>query len=267
MSSIPQNYVPKYLSKKSKLMTINELKKSRKSYKKGKYHTRKKIPGYKNRKTSWSSKVIEIYDLDKNKPINIDILVNKTKCTKKALNKIIKKGMGAYYSSGSRPNQTAQSWGKARLYSAISGGPASKSDGHILREGCDKTSKALKLSKTSKIPNKKKIKIGGGKPVMKEKIIKFEKSDKNDKKYMVIVEDRSTKKRRTIHFGGLGYPQYKDRTPLKLYKKLNHMTRKRMKNYFKRHSGTGNRNEAISKEINRSNGYYTPKILSHIYLW
>ena len=59
---------------------------------------------------------------------NIDVLVNKTKCTKKALNKIIKKGMGAYYSSGSRPNQTAQSWGKARLYSAISGGPASKSD-------------------------------------------------------------------------------------------------------------------------------------------
>ena len=267
MSSIPQNYVPKYLSKKSKLMTINELKKSRKSYKKGKYHTRKKIPGYKNRKTSWSSKVIEIYDLDKNKPINIDILVNKTKCTKKALNKIIKKGMGAYYSSGSRPNQTAQSWGKARLYSAISGGPASKSDGHILREGCDKTSKALKLSKTSKIPNKKKIKIGGGKPVMKEKIIKFEKSDKDNKKYMVIVEDRSTKKRRTIHFGGLGYPQYKDRTPLKLYKKLNHMTRKRMKNYFKRHSGTGNRNDAISKEINKSNGYYTPKILSHMYLW
>ena len=267
MSSIPQNYVPKYLSKKSKLMTINELKRSRKSYKKGKYHTRKKIPGYKNRKTSWSSKVIEIYDLDKNKPINIDILVNKTKCTKKALNKIIKKGMGAYYSSGSRPNQTAQSWGKARLYSAISGGPASKSDGHILREGCDKTSKALKLSKTSKIPNKKKIKIGGGKPVMKEKIIKFEKSDKNDKKYMVIVEDRSTKKRRTIHFGGLGYPQYKDRTPLKLYKKLNHMTRKRMKNYFKRHSGTGNRSDAISKEINKSNGYYTPKILSHMYLW
>ena len=66
MSSIPQNYVPKYLSKKSKTMTINELKRSRKSYKKGKYHTRKKIPGYKNRKTSWSSKVIEIYDLDKN---------------------------------------------------------------------------------------------------------------------------------------------------------------------------------------------------------
>tara|TARA_B100000530_G_scaffold277553_1_gene190657 strand:+ start:548 stop:1144 length:597 start_codon:yes stop_codon:yes gene_type:complete len=178
MTSIPENYVPKNLSKKSKSLAMNELKKSRSSYKKGKYHTRKKIPGFKNRKTSWSSKVIEIYDLDKEKPINIDVLVKKTKCTKKALNKIVKKGMGAYYSSGSRPNQTAQSWGKARLYSAISGGPASKSDGHILREGCSKTSKALKLSKTSKIPNKKKIKIGGGKPVMKEKIIKFEKSDK-----------------------------------------------------------------------------------------
>jgi len=267
MSSIPQNYVPKYLSKKSKSTAIKELKKSRKSYKKGKYYTRKKLPGFKKQKTSWSSKVIEIYDLEKDKAINLDVLVKKTKCTKKVLNKIIKKGMGAYYSSGSRPNQTAQSWGKARLYSAISGGPASKTDGHLLIEGCETNSKALKLSKKSKIPNKKKIKIGGGKPKMKERILKFEKSNKQDKKYMVLVEDRNTKKQRTIHFGGLGYPQYKDRTPLKLYKNLNHYTRKRMKNYLKRHSGTSNRKEAINKEISKSDGYYNAKILSHIYLW
>ena len=39
--------------------------------------------------------------------------------------------MGAYYSSGSRPNQTAQSWGKARMYSYIMGGPTRKVDKHI----------------------------------------------------------------------------------------------------------------------------------------
>jgi len=40
-----------------------------------------------------------------------------------------------------------------------------------------------------------------------------------------------------------------------------------MKNYYSRHSGTKNRKKAISKEIKKSNGYYTPKILSHKYLW
>ena len=89
MTSVPENYVPKNLSKKSKSLAMNELKKSRSSYKKGKYHTRKKIPGFKNRKSSWSSKVIELYGLDKEKPISIDVLVKKTKCTKKALNKIV----------------------------------------------------------------------------------------------------------------------------------------------------------------------------------
>ena len=42
-------------------------------------------------------------------------MAKQTGCTKEALAKIVNKGMGAYYSSGSRPNQTAQSWGFARL--------------------------------------------------------------------------------------------------------------------------------------------------------
>ena len=52
-------------------------------------------------------------------------------CLKKALLSVKKKGMGAYYSSGSRPNQTAQSWGLARLYSYILGGPTRKIDHEI----------------------------------------------------------------------------------------------------------------------------------------
>ena len=44
---------------------------------------------------------------------------------------VVKKGKGAYYSSGSRPNQTASSWGKARMYSYIMGGPTRKVDKHI----------------------------------------------------------------------------------------------------------------------------------------
>ena len=49
----------------------------------------------------------------------------------KALKHITKKGRGAYYSSGSRPNQTAQSWARARLASALTGGNASAVDYYI----------------------------------------------------------------------------------------------------------------------------------------
>jgi hypothetical protein len=56
--------------------------------------------------------------------------------------------MGAYYSSGSRPNQTAESWGKARLASSITGGKASKVDFHIIKDGCNHTKKAYKLAHT-----------------------------------------------------------------------------------------------------------------------
>ena len=101
---------------------------------------------------------------------------------------------------------------------------------------------------------------------MHEKIINFLKGP-FPKKYTVHVKDKKTKKIRKIHFGDQRYQQYKDRTPLKLYKNKNHGTRKRMQNYFSRHSGVKNRTKAIKQEKRKSKGYYTPKILSHIYLW
>ncbi len=101
---------------------------------------------------------------------------------------------------------------------------------------------------------------------MKEHIIKFQRGP-FPKKYTAIVRNIKTRKTRKLHFGDRRYQQYKDRTPLKLYKRKNHNTRKRMQNYFNRHSGTKKRSVAIHKEKCKSNGYYTPKILSHIYLW
>ena len=102
---------------------------------------------------------------------------------------------------------------------------------------------------------------------MKERIVKFIRGTTKGKKYTAIVENRRTRKQRRISFGGIGYQQYKDRTPLKLYARGNHGDRKRMENYFNRHSGTKNRAEAIRKEKRKSKGYYNPKILSHEFLW
>ena len=55
-----------------------------------------------------------------------------TGCSIDALKKIVNKSEGAYFSSGSRPNQTAQSWGYARLASAITGGKSAAVDYKII---------------------------------------------------------------------------------------------------------------------------------------
>ena len=49
----------------------------------------------------------------------------------KALDEVYKKGKGAFFSSGSRPNQTPESWATSRMYSYILGGPARKVDKSI----------------------------------------------------------------------------------------------------------------------------------------
>ena len=82
--------------------------------------------------------------------MSIPELAKKTSCKPSALSKIVKKGQGAYFSSGSRPNQTAHSWGMARLASSITGGKAAAVDYNILEKGCSKNSKALKLAKKSR---------------------------------------------------------------------------------------------------------------------
>ena len=147
MPNVPKRYVPKSLNKRDKIKARNELYLSRKLYKKGKYYTRKKVKSFKSSTSNHIINARNIYGLHNIVPS--PELSNKTGCSVAALNKIVNKGEGAYFSSGSRPNQTAQSWGYARLASAITGGKASAVDYSILENGCKRNSKALKLAKTS----------------------------------------------------------------------------------------------------------------------
>lgn len=156
MPRVPENYIPRRLTKKQREFQRNELKKSRKNYLKKKYYTRNRVPGYKSRRTSWAKRAEAIYGIKNIKKDTMKKLTKATRCSKTSLNDIVKKGMGAYFSAGSRPNQTAHSWGYARLYSAISGGPASKVDLHILEKGCEKNSKALTLAKSTPKKSRKK---------------------------------------------------------------------------------------------------------------
>ena len=144
----PKKYVPKSLTRRDAEKYAKELSRSRKAYKKGKYVTRKKVSSYKHKTSKHILRARRIYKIDDVVPSRE--LAKKTMCSVKALKQIVRKGEGAYYSSGSRPNQTAHSWGYARLASAVTGGKSAAVDWHIIRDGCDARGKAYKLAKKAK---------------------------------------------------------------------------------------------------------------------
>ena len=141
-------YLPHILTKKDRAKQKAQLIKSRKAYKKGKYIHRVPIKSFKSKKSQHILNAEKIYKIN-NLSINQN-LSKKTGCSIKSLKKILKKGQGAYYSSGSRPGQTSYSWGIARLASSITTGKAAAIDYNILKEGCKKNSKALKLAKLAR---------------------------------------------------------------------------------------------------------------------
>jgi DNA-binding Xre family transcriptional regulator len=145
---IPVRYLPFSLTKKDKKKQKNMLLKSRRNYKKGIYYTRKKINSFHSKKSNHVLNARKMYKLDSIKPSKE--LAKATGCSLNSLEKIVKKGEGAYFSSGSRPNQTAQSWGIARLASSITSGKSAAIDYAILEKGCDHNKKAFKLAKKSR---------------------------------------------------------------------------------------------------------------------
>jgi hypothetical protein len=141
-------YLPKRLSNKDRKKQSQMLLKSRRLYKKGQYYTRKPVKSFPSKTSKHILKARKMYAVEKIGAT--DELSKKSGCSKSALKKIISKGEGAYYSSGSRPNQTAQSWGLARLASALTAGKAGAIDYNILNEGCKPGSKGYKMAQLAR---------------------------------------------------------------------------------------------------------------------
>jgi hypothetical protein len=153
INNIPQKYIPLNLTKKDQNKQRRNIVKSRKMYKKQKYFVRPKVKSFKSKPSKHVIKAKQIYNVSTIKPTRK--LAIETGCSKQTLEDIVDKGRAAYYSGGSRPNQTPDSWGIARLASAITGGNSSVVDYHLLHSGCKKNSKALKLAtKTCRKKNK-----------------------------------------------------------------------------------------------------------------
>ena len=125
-TKIPKKYTEK-LSKQDKKKQKKNLIRSRKMYKKGIYVDRPKLKSYPKKRSVHIVKFEKKY----NHKITDKDYIDKHILSTKGQNQILKKGRGAYYSSGSRPNQSSNSWAYARLASVITGGKARKVDNKI----------------------------------------------------------------------------------------------------------------------------------------
>ena len=117
MTENNKKYVPDSLSKKDKEKQIKSIKEGT---------DRPKV----NYKTKRSSHVVA-FEKKYNKKITDKDWISKNIISITGINKILEKGFGAYYSSGSRPNVTKEQWGYSRLASVIMNGPARKVDKDI----------------------------------------------------------------------------------------------------------------------------------------
>ena len=128
-------YVPKSLSEKDKKLQRKQLKKSAEDYEKGKFTGRKKLKSFKSKPSSYAVEVRKKLGV----PMNFEKIAQKLTSSKDKQKKLVKgmeeicdKAKGAYYSSGSRPNQTPFSWCKGRVASVLTGGPSRKIDKKIV---------------------------------------------------------------------------------------------------------------------------------------
>lgn len=115
---INPNYVPKSLSKEDKKKQIKSIKEKK---------DRPKVKSFQSKRSSY----VVAFENKYGTKITDDDFISKNIISRKGINEILKKGMGAYYSSGSRPNQTPQSWSRARLASVIMNGKARQVDSSI----------------------------------------------------------------------------------------------------------------------------------------
>ena len=144
----PLRYLPIRLTAKDRKRQSRMLTRSRRLYKQHRYQTRKKLSSFHSKPSHHVENAKRIYHV--NHIGATPALAKATGCSQSALRKIIRKGEGAYFSSGSRPNQTAQSWGVARLASSLTSGKAAVIDYDILEKGCRPNSPALRRAKTAK---------------------------------------------------------------------------------------------------------------------
>ncbi len=114
-----KKYVPKSLSKKDKEKQVKSIKNKT---------IRPKLKSFKSKRSSHTIAFEKKYGV---KITNVKWIA-KNLLRKKGIDLVLSKGRGAYFSSGSRPNQTPSSWAYARLASVLLKRKAYKIDKSIV---------------------------------------------------------------------------------------------------------------------------------------
>ena len=99
-TGLPKKYVPKSLTKEDKAKQVKSIKEGT---------IRPKVESFKSRR----SKFVVAFEKKYGTKITDDKFISKNIISQKGIDEILDKGRGAYFSGGSRPNQTPQSWSSA----------------------------------------------------------------------------------------------------------------------------------------------------------
>ena len=119
---VPKKYLPAGLSPADRKKQLESIKKGTDR------------PKLKSAPASKRSSHIVKFEKKYGKKITDKKWINDNLLSNKGQEEIIKKGIGAYRTGGSRPNQTPLSWARARLASALTGGKSATVDKDILKK-------------------------------------------------------------------------------------------------------------------------------------
>lgn len=148
--TIPRRYVPKGLSERDRAKQV-------KSIREGTDRPKVDLP---TRRSKWTVKAERYFG---GTP-TLKQIAQRTGVSEKGLREIVRKGEGAYYSSGSRPNVGARQWGIARLYAVLFGSPKARK---VDRAEIDKYN--IPLLKGGGMDEEPKNEIVGGDPMLVKK--------------------------------------------------------------------------------------------------
>tara|TARA_R100000773_G_scaffold10342_1_gene9602 strand:- start:676 stop:1086 length:411 start_codon:yes stop_codon:yes gene_type:complete len=112
---VPRTYVPRGLTKEDRKKQVDSILKGK---------PRPKVESFKSKR----SKHVVAFEKKYGTKITDKQFIYKNIITKKGVDLILDRGRAAFFSSGSRPNQTPASWSNARLASVIMGGAARRVD-------------------------------------------------------------------------------------------------------------------------------------------
>jgi hypothetical protein len=267
----------KGLSKSDQAKQKAAIRKSRKDAKSGKYATRPKLKSFKSKKSPHVVKALKKFDLDSMK--NLRKISRKTGCSTSSMKTILRKGKGAYYSDGSRPNQNADSWAYARLASAITGGGASKVDYKQLVEGkcgtkvmkvakkpknfkkteSKKSPKKSKKTESKKSPKKSKKKAAKKSPRKKSRAPQKFKIAGTEKPWLSVKKVKQHEKEAVELKIPLTFLKIYEKHPTP--KKLMAVKSKKDKNWRLR------RNKYVMEQLRKYNQHPTPKRWLQLVMW